>query len=235
MSNQNNGIMTKIWGPPGWLFLHCITMGYPIKINDKNKDHTIRKTQTKLFFEALGDVMPCGSCRQSYKEYIKDNPINNHLSSRKDLAKWFYDIHNLVNDKLNIHDNIPTFNEFYERYEMYRAPLGQDEDNIQPLKKKTLIQIVDKDGNDFCFNKTNDIKQKDTELIFSFLDSWNYELLKLLSPSSQKLLLSQVNILIDKGLCNDERGQQIIKILSKDKPCQTQDTRGFEVVSINDL
>ena len=23
--NIDNGMMTKVWGPPGWLFLHCIT------------------------------------------------------------------------------------------------------------------------------------------------------------------------------------------------------------------
>ena len=28
-SNSQNGIMTKIWGPAGWLFLHCVSFGYP--------------------------------------------------------------------------------------------------------------------------------------------------------------------------------------------------------------
>ena len=25
--NVDNGMMTKVWGPAGWLFLHCITFG----------------------------------------------------------------------------------------------------------------------------------------------------------------------------------------------------------------
>ena len=33
MNNKDNGIMTKIWGQPGWLFLHSITIGYPYIID----------------------------------------------------------------------------------------------------------------------------------------------------------------------------------------------------------
>ena len=32
--NVDNGMMTKVWGPPGWLFLHCLTFGYPYTINE---------------------------------------------------------------------------------------------------------------------------------------------------------------------------------------------------------
>ena len=37
--NIGNGMMTKVWGPPGWLFLHCITFGYPHKIDKQNNNH----------------------------------------------------------------------------------------------------------------------------------------------------------------------------------------------------
>ena len=48
---NNNGMMTKIWGPPGWLFLHCVTMGYPDELDLDNNDHIIRANETKKFFE----------------------------------------------------------------------------------------------------------------------------------------------------------------------------------------
>ena len=31
--NKDYGMITKIWGPPGWLFLHTVTMGYPYEID----------------------------------------------------------------------------------------------------------------------------------------------------------------------------------------------------------
>ena len=32
-----SGMMTKVWGPGCWLFLHCMVAGYPDKIDKKNK------------------------------------------------------------------------------------------------------------------------------------------------------------------------------------------------------
>lgn len=47
--NIDNGMMTKIWGPPGWLFLHCITFGYPYVINMNKKEHVVRMHKTRDF------------------------------------------------------------------------------------------------------------------------------------------------------------------------------------------
>ena len=95
-------MMTNVWGPPGWVFLHSITMGYPYKINPKNKKDISRKEYTKIFFNSLGHVFPCKYCRESYSKYISQHPIDKHLNTRKKLVKWFYDIHNKVNQKLGV-------------------------------------------------------------------------------------------------------------------------------------
>ena len=88
MSNKDNGMMTKIWGPPGWLFLHCITMGYPNKLDITDPKHLFRKDETKKFFESLGNVLPCRYCRDSYNEYIQRVPITDDiLSSRESFVK----------------------------------------------------------------------------------------------------------------------------------------------------
>ena len=110
--NANNGMMTKVWGPPGWMFLHSITMGYPIKINEYDEKHIIRKNKIKDFFESIGYVFPCRYCRESYQDFIKEIPIDNYLHSRKDLTLWLYKIHNKVNDKLGVPQcDIPSFEE----------------------------------------------------------------------------------------------------------------------------
>ena len=59
---SNNGLMTKIWGPPGWLFLHSVTMGYPENIDINNPEHVIKKENMKLFFTSLGHTLPCELC-----------------------------------------------------------------------------------------------------------------------------------------------------------------------------
>ena len=35
--SSNNGMMTTIWGPILWQFLHIMSFNYPVNPNDKNK------------------------------------------------------------------------------------------------------------------------------------------------------------------------------------------------------
>lgn len=120
--NIDNGLMTKVWGPAGWLFLHCITFGYPYAINPNNPDHDNKKSDYKQFFELLGKVFPCKYCRESYQVFIKELPIDKYLNTRKDLITWLYKIHNKVNNKLGVNEcNIPTLKEVNDKYETYRA------------------------------------------------------------------------------------------------------------------
>ena len=190
--NVDNGMMTKVWGPTGWLFLHCVTFGYPYAINPENPDHKYKKRDYKLFFEKLGDILPCKYCRDSYKEFIKEHPIDKHLNKREDLCKWLYDIHNKVNKKLGVPDcDIPNFKEVQQNYETFRAKCKKttDEERIKNSNKgcvnpadgtpkKSIINIVnwvsgditrrtEKSSNiDLLNNLINYIKTNKYEVIF---------------------------------------------------------------------
>jgi len=127
--NIDNGMMTKVWGPGGWLFLHCITFGYPYKIDNENLEHLKKKNMFKQFFHLLGHVLPCKYCRNSYIEYIHKIPIDNYLENRHDLTKWLYIIHNKINNKLGVPEcNIPSFKDVKKTYEEYRAKCSKTTD-----------------------------------------------------------------------------------------------------------
>ena len=161
-SNENNGMMTKVWGPAGWVFLHSSVMGYPVKIDKTNKDHRFRKKKTKLFFNNIGHIFPCRYCRDSYNIFIKKLPIDNFLDSRKSLSKWLYDIHNMVNKKLGVPKcDIPSFKEVYAQYDSYRAdcrPTSKTEREnrlakgcVVPKdgrKKRCIIKIINVNENE---------------------------------------------------------------------------------------
>ena len=120
--NVDNGMMTKVWGPAGWLLMHCIAYGYPYAINPDNPDHITKKEDYYKFFYYLGRVFPCKYCRESYQKFLKELPLIDKLNTRRDLCKWVYDIHNKVNDKLGVPDNErPTFEEVDAKYEAFRA------------------------------------------------------------------------------------------------------------------
>lgn len=151
--NKQNGMITKIWGPPGWLFLHSVTFGYPDEITTEN---SYRVKHYQDFFNNLGYVLPCKYCRDSYNEYLDKLPVEYFLKSRKDLSRWLYLIHNKVNDKLGVPDcDIPTFEEVEEKYEQYRAKCKQTTSQERSerlikgcvipengIKKKCLISVV---------------------------------------------------------------------------------------------
>ena len=110
---------TTKWGPSGWVYLHTLTFNYP--------DNPSKKTKQiyKRYFTMTGDILPCKYCRESYKEFIKELPLEPALESRDKLTKWFYDIHNKVNNKLkkqglNKKKN-PSFKSVCENYESFRA------------------------------------------------------------------------------------------------------------------
>lgn len=118
----DNGMMTKVWGPAGWLFLHCVTFGYPYAINPQNPEHTTKPEDYYNFFYYLGRVMPCRYCRESYQDFFKDHDLRQALNNRKDICKWLYTMHNRVNHKLGVPEcQIPSFEDVVRKYESFRA------------------------------------------------------------------------------------------------------------------
>jgi hypothetical protein len=155
--NLDNGLMTRIWGPSGWLFLHSITFGYPYKIDPTNPEHIAKQNDYYRFFYYLGKVMPCKYCRDSYMDFFTKQSPMSKLGSRKEFTKWLYDIHNLVNDKLGVPScERPSFEEVEEQYQSFRAackPLTESERSNNAGKgcvapedgkpKRSVIKVIE--------------------------------------------------------------------------------------------
>lgn len=99
--NSLSGLATKYWGPSGWYFLFsCIMGAYPPQIDLKNKEHQKIKKHFTNMLKSLVYTMPCVYCRNSYKQFIKELPIEPFLTGRLKLFEWLYLIRNKVNEKL---------------------------------------------------------------------------------------------------------------------------------------
>ena len=116
--SKSNGLITKIWGPYFWETLHCASAGYPLEPTD------IDKKNYKDFYIAVGKVLPCRFCRESYQQFIteeKDTLINDEIfESRENLMYWVYKLHERVNLKLGMTYGV-TFEEVKDRLESFRA------------------------------------------------------------------------------------------------------------------
>jgi hypothetical protein len=91
---MKNNLQPDVWGPSGWNFMHYVALGYPDTPTSEDKDNY------KLFYESLGHVLPCQGCATHYKDTLTNVPVTPHLDSREDLLRWTFDIHNLVNARL---------------------------------------------------------------------------------------------------------------------------------------
>lgn len=121
-TNQNMGLLPKIWGPHLWEAIHSISFSYPVNptIDEKNN--------FKNFFQSLSFVLPCAYCRNSYAEFIKPNNIehsnlelnDNCMENRDTLTLWLWKIHNAVNKKLGV-DYMLSYPMLCDKYNSYRA------------------------------------------------------------------------------------------------------------------
>lgn len=137
--NSNSGLITKIWGPPGWTFLHAITAGYPLNPSNENKKDFLE------FFTNVGNVLPCRFCRESYKKFIENGKTKltyDCLESRNTFVQWFIDIHDAVNNKLDI-QYASNCQEKIDRFESMRAKCNHKDEKVQgcvtPLDYKAQI------------------------------------------------------------------------------------------------
>lgn len=116
-TNENNGLMTKIWGAPSWTCFHSITFGYPINPTSQHQQAYL------FFFMLIGYVLPCCYCRESYQRFIlePDTLLDiNVMENRDTLCKWFYNIHRKVNDKLDVPYDV-SWSDVETTYESFRA------------------------------------------------------------------------------------------------------------------
>ena len=84
----------NIWGPPGWKFIHFITLGYPKYPSEEQKQKYYN------FFHALKYVLPCSICSSHFARNLESNPLTPEiLANKMNLINWGIDMHNLVNKK----------------------------------------------------------------------------------------------------------------------------------------
>ena len=79
-------------GRASWALMHTIAAYYP------QKPTHAQRVQARRFFDALGDLYPCATCRADLRADVDAHPPR--CESREALAKWVCERHNVVNEKL---------------------------------------------------------------------------------------------------------------------------------------
>lgn len=141
---SGDGMLTTVWGPSLWHYLHTMSFNYPVSPTKEQKKHY------KDFILNLVHVLPCKYCRINLEKNFKTLPLSDSdMESRNTFSRYVYKLHETVNTMLGKKSNL-TYCDVRERYEHFRARCTSEISKTEkgctePLvgkKSKGIIRIV---------------------------------------------------------------------------------------------
>jgi hypothetical protein len=145
---SGDGMLTSVWGPSLWHYLHTMSFNYPVNPTQEEK-HNYRKIILNL-----KNVLPCKYCRLNLKKNFKELPLTiKHMKNRETFSRYVYELHELINKMLNKKSGL-SYNDVRERYEHFRARCNKGKkiiiskdhkgctDPVNKIKSKGVVKIV---------------------------------------------------------------------------------------------
>ena len=126
--NSKDGMLTLVWGPPIWHFMHTISFNYP------TQPTLCEKKYYRDFILGLQHVLPCGKCRKNLTKNLKSLPLQ--MKNRETFSRWVYNLHEKVNKMLGKSSGL-SFKQVRERYEHFRARCTIDKKGRKKSRKKS--------------------------------------------------------------------------------------------------
>ena len=128
---SGDGMLTYVWGPSLWHFLHTMSFNYPVKPNCQDKKFYMN------FILNLKNTLPCKYCRINLKKNLKDiNFDMKDMKNRDTFSKFIYKLHNHINKMLKKKNKI-TYEKVRERYENFRSRCNSKKPKEKYICKNT--------------------------------------------------------------------------------------------------
>lgn len=132
--NSGDGMLTTVWGPSLWHYLHTMSFNYPVNPTKKDKE------KYKKFMLQLQYVLPCIYCRINLKNNLKKLPLTNDvMKNRASFSLYVYELHEHINEMLGKKSGL-TYDDVKNRYEHFRSrcikDLSEQKYNIKTKNKK---------------------------------------------------------------------------------------------------
>lgn len=146
-TKSGDGMLTTVWGPSLWHYLHTMSFNYPVEPTKEEKQIY------RNFILSLEHVLPCKYCRMNLTKNFKELPLTiGHMKNRNTFSRYVYDLHELINKMLDKKSGL-SYCDVRERYEHFRARCTLNEPSkekgcTEPLvgkKSKGVIHIIPKE------------------------------------------------------------------------------------------
>ena len=127
--NSGDGMLTTVWGPSMWHFLHTMSFNYPVAPTQEQKKDYMD------FILSLRNILPCKYCRMNLTNNLATRPLKMcHMESRDTFSRFIYDLHETVNKLLGKNSGL-SYCDVRERYEHFRSRCTQDAPKVFDFKK----------------------------------------------------------------------------------------------------
>ena len=139
---SSDGMLTSVWGPAKWHFLHTISFNYPVKPTKQNKDDYYN------YILSLEKILPCRHCRENIPKNLKKIGFNRRsMRNRNTFSRAIYNLHEEVNKMLGKESNL-TYEDIKIRYEHFRSRCLDS-----PKKKKNSHKQIENGCIDSLYGK----------------------------------------------------------------------------------
>ena len=125
--NANDGMVSSVWGPPFWHYLHTMSFNYPVEPTPEDKK------RYRDFILSLKYVLPCRFCRQNIRTNFKHLPLTmDKMKNRETFSQYVYDLHELINKMLKKESGL-SYADVRERYENFRSRCTDEKPKLYKL------------------------------------------------------------------------------------------------------
>ena len=136
--SSGDGMLTTVWGPSMWHYLHTMSFNYPVNPTEDDKKHY------KEFIINLQYVLPCKYCRQNLTNNFKVFPLKScYMKDRESFSKYVYKLHEMVNKLLGKKSGL-SYCDVRERYEHFRSRCTDEKPKIFDIRKTMKLKKKEK-------------------------------------------------------------------------------------------
>ena len=125
-------MMTSVWGPSMWHYLHTMSFNYPIHPTKEDKKNYMD------FIKVLQHTLPCKHCRINLTTNLKSLPLTGKvMKNRESFSRYMYALHEHVNKMLGKKSGL-SYCDVRERYEHFRSRCTSEKPKLfKVVKNKT--------------------------------------------------------------------------------------------------
>ena len=125
---SGDGMLTTVWGPSMWHFLHTMSFNYPVAPSEDDKKHY------QEFMLSLQYILPCKYCRQNLTKNYKVFPLrSSDMAGRESFSRYVYKLHEMVNKMLKKKSGL-SYCDVRERYEHFRSRCTDEKPKLFDIK-----------------------------------------------------------------------------------------------------